>query len=183
MTGTFRALVAAIIIPVVLILDQWTKRIVLSVPELNGPGCLDRTQACGKIEVSSIFDISMVWNRGMSFGAFQSEGIMRWVLVAGTCAIALGFAIWLFRASTRLTTIALAFVVAGAIGNVVDRIRFGAVVDFLDFSGLWFPYVFNVADASVTVGAALLLGDQFILSRKEANLAKAGGRVSEHPDS
>jgi len=83
------------------------------------------------------------------------------------CAIATGFAVWLFKATHWLTATALSFVVAGAIGNVIDRVRFGAVVDFIDVSETipFFPWVFNVADSAVTVGAILLLLDQFILSQ------------------
>lgn len=168
MTPKSRALVAALTIPPIFVLDQWTKWLVLSEPRFNALGCLDRTQPCGKIEISGIFDLTMLWNRGMSYGMFQSEGIMRWVLVAVTVAIAVGFSIWLARAVRPLTAFALALVVGGAVGNVVDRVRFGAVVDFFDFSGLGFPYVFNIADAAITVGAALLFFDQFILSRKQS---------------
>ncbi|MEO0983587.1 MAG: signal peptidase II [Pseudomonadota bacterium] len=160
-----RALIAATIIPVIIIVDQWTKWLVLNTPQFNALGCLDRTERCGRIELSPIVDLSMVWNRGMSFGAFQSEGVMRWVLFAVTVAIATGFFIWLLRAERRLTAISLAIVVAGAVGNMIDRARFGAVVDFIDFSDIWFVYVFNVADSAVTIGAALLFLDQFLISR------------------
>src|SRR5262249_13111729 len=76
-------------------------------------------------------------------------------------AIAGVFGSWLRTETRPLTGWALGLVIGGAIGNVVDRIRFGAVVDFLDFRDLWipFPWVFNVADGSITVGAALLLAD------------------------
>ncbi|MEM6625502.1 MAG: signal peptidase II [Pseudomonadota bacterium] len=149
-----------------IVLDQITKALVLGEPRFNALGCLDRTQPCGKIEISAIFDFSMVWNRGMSFGAFQSEGVMRWVLFAVSGAIAVGFAVWLTRAERRLTALALSLVVGGAIGNMIDRARFGAVVDFLDFSGLWFPWVFNIADAAISVGAAVLFLDQVLAGRK-----------------
>jgi len=159
------------LIPIIVIVDQWTKQLILNEPKFNALGCLDKTQRCGGIEVSGIFDLTMVWNRGVSFGLGQSEGIMRWVLVALTVAIAVGFAIWLFRAQRKLTAIALALVVGGAIGNVIDRIVFGAVVDFLDFSGIWEPYffnyIFNVADAAISVGAVLLFVDQFLMMRDE----------------
>ena len=168
MTPKSRALVAALVIPPVFVLDQWTKWLVLNEPRFNALGCLDRTEPCGKIEISSIFDLTMLWNRGMSYGMFQSEGIFRWVLVAITVVIAIGFSVWLARAGRSLTAFALALVVGGAIGNVVDRVRFGAVVDFFDFSGLFFPYVFNIADAAITVGAVLLFFDQFILSRNQS---------------
>ena len=163
-----RIALAGLLVPVVVVLDQYTKWLVLREPRFNALGCLDDPRLCGKIEISEIFDLTMLWNRGMSYGMFQSEGAMRWVLVAVTLAIAVGFGIWLMRASRRLTALALALVVGGAIGNVIDRIRFGAVVDFFDFSGLYFPYVFNVADAAITVGAVLLFFDQFLLSRKDA---------------
>jgi len=154
------------LIPIVLILDQWSKYLVLQEPTFNALGCLDRSEPCGKIEISSIFDLTMVWNRGVSFGVGQSEGIMRWVLVVMTLAIAIGFAIWLWRAGRLWTGLALSLVVGGAIGNVIDRIRFGAVVDFFDFSGIYFIWVFNVADAAITVGAVLLFIDQFLMSRE-----------------
>ena len=159
------------LIPIIVIVDQWTKQLILNEPKFNALGCLDKTQRCGGIEVSGIFDLTMVWNRGVSFGLGQSEGIMRWVLVALTVAIAVGFAIWLFKAQRKLTAIALALVVGGAIGNVIDRVVFGAVVDFLDFSGIWEPYffnyIFNVADAAISVGAVLLFVDQFLMMREE----------------
>jgi len=171
MKQTQRLLIAAFIIPLTVILDQWSKALILGEPRFNALACLDRSQYCGKIEVSPVFDFSMVWNYGMSFGTLQSEGIMRWVLVALACTIAMGFAVWLFRATNWVTATALSFVVAGAIGNVIDRVRFGAVVDFIDVSSAipFFPWVFNVADSAVTVGAALLLYDQFILLPKSAN--------------
>ncbi len=163
------------LIPVIVIVDQWSKWMVLNEPRFNALGCLNTNERCGKIELSPIFDLSMVWNHGVSFGLGQSDGIMRWLLVILTGAIAIGFAVWLFRAGRRLTGLALALVVGGAIGNVIDRIRFGAVVDFLDFSGIYFIWVFNVADSAICVGALLLFVDQFLMSRE----TKAAGAVTE----
>ena len=74
-------------------------------------------------------------------------------------------ALWPRRPDRLLPAIALGLVIGGALGNLVDRVRFGAVVDFLDFSGLWFPWVFNVADSGITVGVALLLIDSFFGQR------------------
>ncbi len=166
-------------IPIIVVLDQWSKWLILNEPKFNALGCLDRTQRCGQIDVMSFFDLTMVWNRGISFGIGQSEGLMRWFLVLMTTAIAIGFTVWLFKATRRFTGIALALVIGGAFGNVIDRIRFGAVVDFLDFSGIlrpyFFNYVFNVADAAISVGAALLFADQFLMSREE----KTAGAVKE----
>lgn len=178
MTKPFRyALFFAI--PIIVILDQWTKWLILNEPKFNALGCLDRTQRCGQVEVVSFFDLTMVWNRGISFGIGQSEGLMRWFLVLMTTGIAIGFTVWLFKATRRFTGIALALVIGGAFGNVIDRIRFGAVVDFLDFSGIlrpyFFNYVFNVADAAISVGAVLLFADQFLMSREE----KTAGAVNE----
>lgn len=167
------------LVPIIVIVDQWSKAAILSEPKFNALGCLDQSQSCGQIEVLSFFDLTMVWNRGISFGIGQSEGLMRWLLVLLTTAIAIGFTIWLFRAARRFTGLALALVIGGAFGNVIDRVRFGAVVDFLDFSGIlrpyFFNYVFNVADAAISVGAVLLFVDQFLMSRQD----KAAGAVTE----
>ena len=171
MTPVVRAILAFFLVPLIVVVDQWTKYLVLNAPQFRALDCLDGQARCGRIEVSQVFDLTMLWNRGMSFGMLQSDGPMRWVLVLVTLAIAIGFAVWLAKVEGRLSALALAMVVGGAIGNVIDRVRFGAVVDFFDFSGLWppyfFNYVFNVADAAISVGAVLLFFDQFILSREK----------------
>lgn len=154
---------------IVISLDQWTKFLVLAEKRLNALECLDATYLCGHIELSPIIDITMVWNRGISFGMVQSEGIMRWVLVLVTLVITCVFLVWSVR-TNRLPTIAcLGLIIGGAIGNVIDRVRYGAVVDFLNFSDIYFFYVFNVADASITLGASLLLIDHFVMSRHKKN--------------
>jgi signal peptidase II len=153
------------LVPVVVLLDQWTKWLVLAEPRFNALGCLDRMQDCGRIPLPGPLDLTMLWNRGMSYGLFQSDGIGRWILAAIMLTIAVGFLIWLVRAEGRWLRLALALVIGGAFGNLIDRVRFGAVVDFIDANGLYFPWVFNVADAAISVGAVLLFVDQFLLSR------------------
>lgn len=155
---------AFLVVMAVVMADQASKAWVMGNARFNAPACLSDLSQCGKIEISGIFDLTMVWNFGMSFGMFQSDGIGRWIMSALMIIIAIGFAVWLLRSQSWLLSLALSLVIGGAIGNVIDRIRYGAVVDFLDFSGLHFPYVFNVADAAVSVGALLLFLDQFLLS-------------------
>lgn len=161
----------------IVVLDQLSKAWVLATPEFRAIDCLNGIARCGRIEVSPLFDFSMTWNRGVSFGAMQSEGLARWVLVILTAGIGLGFFVWLLRAERWMTALALSLVIGGAIGNnLIDRVRFGAVVDFIDFSGPWFglrlgdwpvgfPWIFNVADAAISVGAVVLLLDQVLASR------------------
>ena len=161
-------------------LDQITKAWVLGTPELNALGCLQENRMCGRIEVSPLFDFSMTWNRGVSFGAMQADGIARWILFGLISAIAVGFTIWLMRAERKTTALALALVVGGAVGNLIDRFIFGAVVDFIDFRGPWFdmnlfgwdvgfPWIFNIADAAISIGAIFLLVDQLLVGRKRAS--------------
>ena len=150
----------------IIALDQVAKASVLGEPAFNAMGCLTGEAPCGRIALSRAFNLSMTWNHGVSFGALQSEGLARWALFALTSLIAVGFTVWLLRAERWMTALSLSLVIGGAVGNLVDRARFGAVVDFLDFSGLYFPWIFNVADAAITVGAAFLLLDQLLASRK-----------------
>ena len=82
----------------VLILDQWSKWLVLNEPRMNALECLTDSRLCGGIEISPIFDLTMLWNRGVSFGALQADGWARWMLFVLTACIAVGFAIWLLRA-------------------------------------------------------------------------------------
>lgn len=158
---------AVALIPVFLIADQFTKALILAEPRFNALGCLDMTERCGQIALPGPIDFTMLWNRGMSYGLLQSEGIMRWVLSGVMLAIAIGFFVWLLRAEGRLLKLALSMVVGGAFGNLIDRVRFGAVLDFIDASALHFPWVFNVADSAISVGAVLLFVDQFLLSGKK----------------
>lgn len=128
-----------------------------------------RLQDVGRIEISGIFDLSFVQNFGVSFGLLRAGGeVERWALIVLSGAIAAFFALWMRTAERRLTATALGLVIGGAVGNLIDRIRFGYVVDFLDFSGLLFPWVFNVADAGITVGAALLMLDYLVSGEARA---------------
>jgi signal peptidase II len=165
------------IIPVTLIADQVSKWMVLSNERFRAMECFHDKYACGAIELPGPINLSMVWNRGMSYGMFQSDGIGRWVLAGIMLAIALGFLRWLLVAEGRLLKLSLALVIGGAFGNLVDRVRFGAVVDFINAGALHFPWVFNVADAAISVGAVLLFADQFLLSGKKQ--AKSPDQTSE----
>lgn len=166
------------VIPLVFLLDQMSKAMVLAEPRFNALACLDRMVPCGQVVLPGPVDLTMLWNRGMSYGLMQSEGAMRWVLAGLMAVIAVGFFVWLIRAEGRWLKLSLALVVGGALGNLVDRVRFGAVIDFVDVNVLtfgWFPWIFNVADAAITVGAILLFADQFLLSRrKQANTLEQG---------
>ena len=85
----------------------------------------------------------------------------RWFLTVFALVVAGALAWWVRRTDRRIFTLAAGLLIGGAIGNVIDRFHYGAVVDFLDFSRLGFRCVFNVADSGVTVGAALLLIEAF----------------------
>ena len=159
-----------IISAIVFVVDQITKWIVLEQYHFSPEGCLEMRSSppCRFIELTPFFDLQMVWNRGVSFGLLRAdEDLARWGLVALSFVISGVFVWWLRGAERRLTGISLGLVIGGALGNVVDRIRFGAVADFLDFNGLWFPWVFNVADAAITVGAILLAVDMVFLAETE----------------
>ena len=138
----------------VLALDQLSKYWVINhlrLPEI------------GKIELSPVFDLTMVWNYGVSFGALKADAAWeRWALVGLSGIIATIFAVWLTRAQRGQTILALSLVIGGAIGNMIDRIRYGAVADFFDFSAMYFPWVFNVADSAITLGAILLALDMLL---------------------
>jgi signal peptidase II len=115
-----------------------------------------------EVEVLGPFHLSMVWNRGVSFGLFRAEvDWIRWALVGFSVAVAVFLAGWARKVERPLLAAAIGLVMGGAIGNVVDRIRFGAVADFIDFKALYFPWVFNVADSAISIGVLLLLLDSF----------------------
>ena len=139
---------------IVLILDHLTKWLMRDV-------VLDSARY---IEITGFFNLVQVWNRGVSFGLFASSSPWTPVLLS---ALAIGISIvllvWLRKAETLLLSIALGIVIGGAVGNVIDRILWGHVFDFLDFhiAGYHWP-AFNVADSAITIGVALILIDGFI---------------------
>ena len=142
---------------IVIVIDQLTKAWVLSGLDL---------QEVGRVAVlSPIFNLTWVENRGVSFGLF-GDGSARWMLSLFSIGVAGLLGWWALKADRRLLVTAIGLVMGGAIGNVIDRIRFGFVVDFLDFSGTGvFPWVFNVADSAITIGVILLILDSLITDR------------------
>ncbi|RAK59175.1 signal peptidase II [Phenylobacterium hankyongense] len=112
------------------------------------------------VPVAGPFHLTMVWNAGVSFGFLRADhDLVRWMLVAFSVIVALMLAGWARRSDRLASAVGLGLVMGGAVGNAIDRARFGAVVDFVDVSRLWFPWVFNVADSAISVGVALLLLD------------------------
>jgi signal peptidase II len=116
------------------------------------------------VEVTPFFNLVMVWNRGISYGLFQADSLLltRLLTLFQLSAVAL-LTWWLFRADRKPLGIGLGLVIGGALGNVIDRIRFSAVADFFHFHiGELGFYVFNIADAAITMGVILLLWDAFL---------------------
>jgi len=144
----------------VIILDQLSKFWVLSLFALP---------AKGSVHVLGPFTLTMVWNKGVSFGLLRAEAdLARWGLVAFSLAVAAALAVWARKIERRMLALAIGLVMGGAVGNAIDRARFGAVADFLDFKALYFPWVFNIADSAITIGVVLLLVDS-IVSERAAN--------------
>ncbi|MBL8773031.1 MAG: signal peptidase II [Phenylobacterium sp.] len=137
---------------VVIVLDQLTKYWILSVVRLPERATM---------EVFGPLNFTRIWNEGVSFGLFQAEhDLVRWGFVAFSAAVAVLLAVWARNQTRALTALGLALVIGGAVGNAIDRARFGAVVDFIDVSALgFFPWIFNIADAGITIGVILLLFD------------------------
>ncbi len=151
---------------VTLLLDQLSKWLV--VEKLMRPAGVVETPfyVAYSIKVAPFFDVVMAWNRGVSFGIFNngSSPYNAWMLTALSLAICSGLAVWMVRSKDTLLRIGLGMIVGGALGNVIDRIRFGAVADFLDVhvAGYHWP-AFNIADSGITIGAMLLLIDAMFL--------------------
>ncbi len=122
------------------------------------------------IEITSNFNLVLAWNRGVSFGLFNQDSAYGPHILTGVAlAIALGLSIWLWKSTTHWTAWALGLVIGGAIGNVIDRIQYGAVVDFLDFHAFGYHWpAFNVADTAICVGAGLLILESLFI-REESS--------------
>ncbi|MDA8362140.1 MAG: signal peptidase II [Gammaproteobacteria bacterium] len=134
-------------------LDQWSKYEMV------------RRLAYGSVRVTGFLNLVLVYNRGAAFGLLsQQDGWQNIIFIAIAAIIALAIIVYLFRGRHHevLTTVALMLVLGGAIGNLIDRVRLGRVVDFVDFHiGHWHWYTFNLADSAITIGAVLLAVDAF----------------------
>jgi signal peptidase II len=141
----------ALAVVVTILLDQLSKWWILTIV-MNPPK---------RIPLIDFFSLVLVYNRGVSFGIFSdAPDWARWALIVFAALIAAALLIWMRYAESRLLALALGFVAGGAIGNVIDRVYYGAVVDFLDFHvWAWHWPAFNVADSAITIGVALLIVD------------------------
>ena len=146
----------------VALLDQLSKLWVLRY--FGETGCANRL-----VPVTSFFDFVLTCNRGVSFGMFNQPGepaLGFWVFSVLATMVVLALVVWLFRVRSALLAAAIGLVVGGAIGNVVDRLRLGAVVDFLYFhAGAWYWPAFNLADSAICLGVAAMLLDGLLLRR------------------
>ena len=157
---------------IVLLVDQLSKWLV------TGPLGIDFLGASRTI--LPIFDLRFVQNNGVSLGMLRAETTtMRWLLVAFTGAIAVAVAVWMWREPKRGDQLALGLVLGGAVGNILDRVRLGYVVDFADlhfptpWNPEWRPFlVFNIADAAITIGVLILLVRALLIRDKPDEIAK-----------
>ncbi len=142
-----------------LVLDQASKLWLLNVFEL-GPR--------GTVAVTPFFDLVLAWNTGISYGWFQDSGPGgQAILLAIKAKAVIVLAVWMAKSGTRLAVIGLGLIIGGAIGNAIDRLAYGAVVDFALFhvqiGGKTYNwYVFNLADVAIVAGVAALLYDSFV---------------------
>lgn len=123
------------------------------------------------IEILPFFRLRWLENYGVSMGFFHADSnMMRWALVAMTMLIAGFVGVWMWREKARQDVAALGLVLGGAIGNIVDRMRLGYVVDYADLHfGEWRPFlIFNLADAAITIGVLILLARALLLRDKDA---------------
>jgi len=161
MTSPLRAgLLAAV---VTLIADQASKLWLLDVFDLA-----HRVAASGAVRVTPFLDLVLAWNTGISFGWLQDDSaVIQIGLMAIKALAVILLAVWMARSRTLLATIALGMIIGGAIGNAIDRIAYGAVVDFallhVEIAGKtlnW--YVFNLADVAIVAGVIGLLYDSLL---------------------
>jgi len=132
----------------------------------------------GAEPVTAFFSLVLVRNRGVSFGLFNSDSNAYSVIFSVlAAAVVMGLLVWLWRTRSALVAAAIGLIAGGAVGNVIDRLRFGGVTDFLDFHwGEWHFPAFNLADSAITVGVGLLLIDG-LLSGGESRIRSEDGKA------
>lgn len=130
-----------------------------------------KSRADAGIDILPIFRLRWLENRGVSMGFFHADtDLARWALVGMTMLIACFVGVWMWREKARQDVTALGLVLGGAVGNIVDRVRLGYVIDYADLHfGEWRPFlIFNLADAAITIGVLILLARALLLREKGA---------------
>ncbi|HLI67731.1 MAG TPA: signal peptidase II [Caulobacteraceae bacterium] len=143
---------------VVVVLDQAIKAFLLGPFDL-----LDK----GLVKVIPLFALDSVWNPGVAFGMLRAESPTgRWLLVGFAACVVVALGLWARRMDRWLGAVGVGLIMGGAIGNnVIDRVRWGEVFDYLHWTGPFFPWVINLADASISVGVGVLVLDSLIDAR------------------
>lgn len=147
------------LVMLVFLLDRLSKYWILNIYDLP---------ALGQVDILPFFSLTMVWNEGISLGLFQAGGDTgRYILIGFTGLITIILLRWMWREGQSFVALSLALIVGGSLGNIYDRVQFGAVADFLHFhvSNYSF-YVFNVADSAITLGVIFMLWDALLSPQK-----------------
>jgi len=121
-----------------------------------------------KIYVNEYLDFILVFNTGISYGLFSGGGdFQKWILISLSILIIIFLLSLIRNESTILSKLSISFIIGGALGNVLDRFTYGAVVDFISLHAKGFSwYIFNIADMFIVLGVILFILSQFILSKK-----------------
>jgi signal peptidase II len=158
--GPYSAL-GLIVALVTLFVDQTNKTWLLHVYDIG---------AKGTVTITPFFDLVLVWNKGISYGLFPQDGAAgRFGIIAFVVIAILGLTFWLARMTTTLGALALGLIIGGGVGNLIDRIVYGAVADFYAFHAFGLEwYIFNIADVALVAGVIGLLYDSLFGGHKKA---------------
>lgn len=156
----------------VAVLDQLSKYLVLQ--HFGEQGCVDHREI-----VTGFFDLVLTCNRGMSFGLFNTgPGLSVPLFSVAAVAIVTVLLFWLSRVRSDLLSSAIGLIIGGAIGNVIDRLHFGGVIDFLYFHmGSWYWPAFNIADSAICIGVFIMLFEGLLVRRHGLPANQEGDRL------
>jgi signal peptidase II len=145
----------------VVVVDQLTKHLILLV--FGKDACVEVSE-----RVTAFFDLVSTCNRGMSFGLFNSgQGLSVPLFSLAVAVIVMVLVVWLSRVQSDILAYAIGLIIGGAVGNLIDRVRLGGVIDFLYFHlGSWYWPAFNVADSAICIGVFIMLFDGLLTRRR-----------------
>lgn len=153
----------------------WVSALIILADQVTKQLVVNHVAWAQRIPLTDWLNLTYLRNTGAAFSILSD--MPQWAFALLGCAVAVGIIIWLRRHPTgeRLVAVSLALILGGAIGNVIDRVTRGFVVDFVDFHiGTWHYPAFNVADVAITLGAACLILDMILAGKRERAAAKAG---------